>query len=199
LGISVGVGGCHSAGCEPATPYPIAHGSATLAVSPNVTLRPLPPRCPQRSPVENIWQFMRANSLSNRIGKSSNDIVDHCCCDWSERVEQLQGIISRGLRNQAHEFCSTPFGLTHMQVMPCRRACPSSVPMSRKVTDRAAAQLAWCASRQSQMQMVVMSFMELHEPFPYQLRIVEQDCCPRVPRTHHLDKLPGCGPIILST
>jgi len=29
--------------------------------------------------VENIWQFMRYNWLSNHIFETYNEIVDHCC------------------------------------------------------------------------------------------------------------------------
>ena len=47
----------------------------------NITLMPLPPKCPELNPVENIWQFMRDNWLSNRIFKSYDDILDHCCAD----------------------------------------------------------------------------------------------------------------------
>ncbi len=43
------------------------HGSAELVVPPNITLMPLPPRRPELNPVENVWQFMRDNWLSNRI------------------------------------------------------------------------------------------------------------------------------------
>ena len=42
------------------------HMSAKLAVPANVTLLPLPPRSPELNPVENIWQFIRDNWLSNR-------------------------------------------------------------------------------------------------------------------------------------
>jgi hypothetical protein len=31
------------------------------------------------NPQENGWQFMRDNWLSNRVFKSYEDIVDHCC------------------------------------------------------------------------------------------------------------------------
>lgn len=43
------------------------HGSAELDVPLNITLMPLSPRCPELNPVENMWQFMRDNWLSNRI------------------------------------------------------------------------------------------------------------------------------------
>ncbi len=39
------------------------HGSAELVVPDNITFLPLPPRCPELNPVENVWQFMRDNWL----------------------------------------------------------------------------------------------------------------------------------------
>ena len=50
----------------------------------NITLLPLPPRSPELNPVENVWQFMRDNWLSNRVFAAYDDIVDHCCA----RLEQ---------------------------------------------------------------------------------------------------------------
>jgi hypothetical protein len=55
--------------------------SGRLIVPPNITLIALPAKCPELNPQENIWQFMRDNWLSNRIFKSFDDIVDHCCDD----------------------------------------------------------------------------------------------------------------------
>ena len=78
------------------------HRSAELIVPPNITLMPLPPRCPELNPVENLWQFMRDNWLSNRIFKSYDDIVDHCCFAWNKLVEQPWRIMSIGLRQWAH-------------------------------------------------------------------------------------------------
>ena len=43
------------------------HMSSRLVVPANITLAPLPPKCPERNPVENLWQFMRDNWLSNRV------------------------------------------------------------------------------------------------------------------------------------
>ena len=31
---------------------------------PNITIVPLPVKCPELNPVENVWQFMRDNWLS---------------------------------------------------------------------------------------------------------------------------------------
>ncbi len=80
------------------------HGSNELVVPPNITLMPLPPRCPELNPVENVWQFMRDNWLSNRIFKSYDDIVDHCCFAWNRLVDQPWRIMSIGLRQWAHGF-----------------------------------------------------------------------------------------------
>ena len=54
------------------------HGSKALVVPGNITLMPLPPKCPELNPIENVWQFMRDNWLSNRVFKSYDDILDHC-------------------------------------------------------------------------------------------------------------------------
>jgi hypothetical protein len=80
------------------------HGSAELLVPPNITLMPLPPRCPELNPVENVWQFMRDNWLSNRIFKSYDDVVDHCCFAWNKLADQPWRIMSLGLRTWAHRF-----------------------------------------------------------------------------------------------
>jgi len=46
------------------------HLSAKLVVPANITIMPLPPKSPELNPVENIWQFMRDNWLSNRVFQS---------------------------------------------------------------------------------------------------------------------------------
>jgi transposase len=80
------------------------HLSAKLAVPPNITLVPLPPKCPELNPVENVWQFMRENPLSNRVFRSYEDIVDHCCYAWNRLVDQPWRIVSIGMRQWAHTF-----------------------------------------------------------------------------------------------
>jgi hypothetical protein len=80
------------------------HLSARLVVPANITIIPLPPKCPELNPVENIWQYMRDNWLSNRIFKSYDDIVDHCCYAWNTLVDRPWKIMSIGLRQWAHKF-----------------------------------------------------------------------------------------------
>ena len=78
------------------------HMSNHLAVPENITLLALPPRSPELNPVENLWQFMRDNWLSNRVFQSYEDIVEHCCHAWNKLVDQPWRIRSIGLRDWAH-------------------------------------------------------------------------------------------------
>jgi transposase len=80
------------------------HLSDRLIVPPNITLMPLPAKCPELNPVENVWQFMRDNWLSNRVFRTEHDIVDHCCHAWNKLIDQPWRIMSIGLRDWAHEF-----------------------------------------------------------------------------------------------
>ena len=77
------------------------HGAKALAVPANITLLPLPPRSPELNPVENIWQFMRQNWLSNHVFKSFKDILDHCCHAWITLIAQPWKIMSIALRDWA--------------------------------------------------------------------------------------------------
>jgi hypothetical protein len=80
------------------------HLSDKLAIPANITLMPLPPKSPELNPVENIWQFMRDNWLSNRIFRSYDDIIEHCCYAWNKLVDQPWTIMSIGLRDWANRF-----------------------------------------------------------------------------------------------
>jgi transposase len=80
------------------------HTSRKLDVPGNLTLIPLPAKCPELNPVETIWEFLRDNWLSNRIFLSHNDILDHCCLAWNKLQSQTARIISIGLRQWAHQF-----------------------------------------------------------------------------------------------
>src|SRR6478736_1981309 len=70
------------------------HGAKALQVPNNISLLQLPPRAPELNGQENIWQFMRQNWLSNRIFKSFDDIVDHCCYAWNTLIDQPWKIMS---------------------------------------------------------------------------------------------------------
>jgi len=80
------------------------HLSTRLVVPPNITLVPLPAKAPELNPVENVWQFLRENWLSNRVFGSYEDILDHCCAAWNKLIDQPWRIMSIGLRDWAHRF-----------------------------------------------------------------------------------------------
>ena len=77
------------------------HMSERLAVPANITIVPLPAKCPELNPVENVWQFMRDNWLSNRVFTSYDAIVDHCCDAWNKLADRPWRVMSLGLREWA--------------------------------------------------------------------------------------------------
>ena len=78
------------------------HMSARLTVPDNITILPLPAKCPELNPQENIWQFMRDNWLSNRVFTTYDNIVDHCADAWNKPVAQPWRIMTLGMRDWAH-------------------------------------------------------------------------------------------------
>ena len=80
------------------------HMTPRLVMPTNITLLFLPSRAPELNPVENVWQFMHDNWLSNRIFTDYDDIVAHCCEAWNKLVERPWKIISIGMRDWAHRF-----------------------------------------------------------------------------------------------
>jgi hypothetical protein len=77
------------------------HGAKALKVPNNISLLQLPPRAPELNGQENIWQFIRQNWLSNRVFKSFDDIVDHCCYAWNTLIDQPWKIMSIARRDWA--------------------------------------------------------------------------------------------------
>ena len=75
-----------------------------LDIPANITLLPLPPKAPELNSMENIWQFMRDNWLSNRIFKSYQEIFALCCEAWNKLIDQPWKIMSIGTRKWANEF-----------------------------------------------------------------------------------------------
>ncbi len=52
------------------------HTTDKLKVPKNITIILLPSRSPELNPVENIWQYMRQNWLSNRVFETYDAIID---------------------------------------------------------------------------------------------------------------------------
>jgi transposase len=80
------------------------HLSGGLNIPANITIVPLPAKCPELNPQENVWQFMRDNWISNRVFESYNDILDHCCYAWNTLIDRPWRIMSLGMREWAHGF-----------------------------------------------------------------------------------------------
>jgi hypothetical protein len=50
------------------------------------------------NPVENIWQFLRGNWLSNLVFETYDDIIDAACDAWRKLIAQPETITSIGMR-----------------------------------------------------------------------------------------------------
>lgn len=72
-----------------------------LRVPDNVTLLALPPYAPELNPVENVWQFLRQNRLSNRVYEGYDTIVDACCDAWNSLMAAPERIASITTRDWA--------------------------------------------------------------------------------------------------
>jgi transposase len=78
------------------------HTSPALIMPANVTPIWLPSRAPELNPVENIWQYLRANWLSNRVFETFDDIINAICDAWNKLIAQPETITSIGMRQWAH-------------------------------------------------------------------------------------------------
>jgi hypothetical protein len=70
-----------------------------LRVPDNISLLPLPPYSLQLNPVENVWQHLRQNQLSNRVFDTYHAIVDTCCDAWNALIAEPGRITSIATRN----------------------------------------------------------------------------------------------------
>ena len=69
-----------------------------LPVPDNITLLPLPSYAPELNPIENIWEYLRANQLSTRIWDTYDAILIACAKAWSDLMahpERIRSIASR--------------------------------------------------------------------------------------------------------
>lgn len=62
----------------------------------------LPSRSPELNPVDNIWQFLRQNFLSNTVFETYDAIIDAACKAWSRLLAQPSTITSIEMRQWAH-------------------------------------------------------------------------------------------------
>ena len=78
------------------------HTTGNLSVPKNITLIFLPSRAPELNPVEQIWQYIRGNWLSNRIFDTYDDIIDAACDAWNRLIAEPNTITAIGMRQWAH-------------------------------------------------------------------------------------------------
>ena len=78
------------------------HTTGKLVVPANISLIFLPSRAPELNPVENVWQYLRANWLSNRVFETYDTIIEAACDAWQKLIAKPQTITSIGMRTWAH-------------------------------------------------------------------------------------------------
>lgn len=78
------------------------HSTGKLIVPKNLTIILLPSKSPELNPVENVWQYLRSNHLSNRVFKDYTAIVDAACEAWNALIDKPNVINSIGMRDWAH-------------------------------------------------------------------------------------------------
>jgi len=72
-----------------------------LIVPDNITLLPLPPYAPELNPMENVWEYLRANKLSRLVWDSYDAIVAACREGWNFLINDPDRIRSIGHRDWA--------------------------------------------------------------------------------------------------
>ena len=78
------------------------HTTGALDVPKNITPIFLPSRAPELNPVENVWQYLRSNWLSNRVFDSYDATIDAACEAWQKLIALPETITSIGMRDWAH-------------------------------------------------------------------------------------------------
>ncbi|KUM28389.1 transposase [Mesorhizobium loti] len=78
------------------------HTTANLRMPENITPIFLPSRAPELNPVENVWQYLRQNWISNRVFDDYEAIIDAASEAWQKLIAAPETITSIGTREWAH-------------------------------------------------------------------------------------------------
>ena len=70
------------------------HVAKALKVPDNISLLKLPPYAPELNPMENVWQYLRANKLAITVFDSYEDILDKCADAWNFFATEPERITS---------------------------------------------------------------------------------------------------------
>jgi len=103
------------------------HTTSKLDVPDNITPIFLPSRAPELNPVENVWQYLRQNWLSNTVFENYDAIVDAACAAWRKLIAQPETITSIGnARLGSRRSAAMTFGVTPTASL-ARRSRPPKV------------------------------------------------------------------------
>jgi len=64
----------------------------------NITLLPLPLYAPELNPMENVWEYLRANKLCALVWDTYDAIINACRNGWQFLVNDPGRIRSIGMR-----------------------------------------------------------------------------------------------------
>ena len=78
------------------------HITSKLDMPENITPIFLPSRAPELNPVENVWQYLRQNWISNTVFENYDAILDAACDAWRKLTAKPETITSIGMRDWAH-------------------------------------------------------------------------------------------------
>lgn len=86
------------------------HTSPRLRLPDNIVLLPLPAYSPELNPVENVWEYLRANFLSHCVWDTYEAILDACQSAWNKLMQMPERIASItspdfATRSDSQEFC----------------------------------------------------------------------------------------------
>ena len=59
------------------------HGAAALVIPENLSLLTLPLYNPELNPIENVWQYLRANWRAISVFDTCEIIAEACCAAWN--------------------------------------------------------------------------------------------------------------------
>lgn len=72
-----------------------------LCLPSNIVLVPLPPYAPELNSMENVWEYLRGNKLSDAIWDEYEDILQACAEAWNWLMDDPDRIRSIGSRDWA--------------------------------------------------------------------------------------------------
>jgi transposase len=78
------------------------HTTGKLNGPQNITPIFLPSRAPELNPVENVWQYLRQNWLSNTVFENYDAIIDAACNAGRKLTAEPNSITSITMRDWAH-------------------------------------------------------------------------------------------------